>query len=257
MAYQDTNIKKIVKLMRDPRGNAGKVLPFIVSKIAPYRRDLFEFFGSEKYSKPYPGHETLLKHITKKDGFFVQCGGNDGYGFDPTYYLEKVRGWKGIIIEPLPISRLCKRNRKKSVVVQSACVSFDYNESSISFMDCNFMSFVKSSIENSSEWIKDSEQAQNIECREIIVPAKTIQAMIEQYAETFKSVPIDLFVADVEGYELQVLQGLDFSKNSPVYFLLEAQNSSRFQKIADFLKPHGYVFIEEVGEKDYLFAKNK
>lgn len=257
MAYQETKIQKIQKLIQNPRANISKIIPFMKSNIIPYQRDLYEFFGSQKYSKPYPGHELLLKYITKKNGFFVQCGGNDGYGFDPTYYLEKFMGWKGIIVEPLPISKLCQRNRKNSIVIQNACVPFDYMESTVSFIDCNFMSFVKNSIENSEEWIKVSEQAQNIECREIVVPAQTVQSIIDKQVINLGNRHIDLFVADVEGYELQILHGLDFSKNLPTYILLESQNSDRLEKITDFLEPHGYTFLDEIGEKDYLFAKKR
>lgn len=255
MAYQETNIQKIKKLIKNPKDNVGKILPFIKSKIAPYHRDLCEFLGVEKYSKPYPGHEELLKHITKKNGFFVQCGGNDGYGFDPTYYLEKFRGWKGVIVEPLPISELCKRNRKNSKVIQSACVPFDYKESTVSFIDCNLMSFIKGGIENSSEWIKLGEEAQNMKCREIVVPTRTVQSIIDEQTTISGKAHIDLFVADVEGYELQILQGLDFFKNSPAYLLLEVQNSDRLQKINNFLLPHKYSLVGEIGEKDYLFIK--
>jgi len=170
-------------------------------------------------------------------------------------YLEKFKGWRGVIVEPLPISSLCQRNRKKSVVVQSACVGFDYPESTISFIDCNFMSFVKDSIENSSELIKLGEDSQNMVCREIIVPAKTVQSIIDEQTIISKGNTIDLFVADVEGYELQILQGLDFSKNSPSFFLLEIQNSERLQMISEFLLPHKYSLLGEIGEKDYLFMK--
>ncbi|PIP69238.1 hypothetical protein COW91_00385 [Candidatus Nomurabacteria bacterium CG22_combo_CG10-13_8_21_14_all_32_8] len=255
MAFQETNIEKIKKLIKNPKENYGKIFPFVKSKIIPYMRDICEFFGIERYSKPYPGHKLLEKYITKKNGFFVQCGGNDGYGFDPTYYLEKFKGWRGVIVEPLPISSLCQRNRKKSVVVQSACVGFDYPESTISFIDCNFMSFVKDSIENSSELIKLGEDSQNMVCREIIVPAKTVQSIIDEQTIISKGNTIDLFVADVEGYELQILQGLDFSKNSPSFFLLEIQNSERLQMISEFLLPHKYSLLGEIGEKDYLFMK--
>ena len=90
---------------------------------------------------------------------------------------------------------------------------------------------------------------------EIVVPAQTIQSIIDKHGTSKENTKIDLFVADVEGYELQVLQGLDFSKNSPAYILLESQNSDRLEKIEDFLKPYGYTLVEEIGEKDYLFAK--
>lgn len=256
MAYQETNVQKIKKLIKNPKDNIGKILPFIKSKTVPYYRDFCELLGVEKYSKPYPGHEELLKHITKKNGFFVQCGGNDGYGFDPTYYLEKFKGWKGIIVEPLPISELCRRNRRNSKVIQSACVSFDYTDSTVSLVDCNFMSFVKGGIENSHEWIKLGEEAQNMKCREIVVRAQAVQSIIDEQTKSLDKVEIDLFVADVEGYKLQILQGIDFSKNSPRYLLLEIQNNDRFKTISGFIEPIGYSLVDEIGEKDYLFCKN-
>jgi len=255
MAYHETISEKINKLIKNPKDNIGKIAPYLKSKIIPHQRDLYEKFGSEKYSKPYSGHEELMKHISKRNGFFVQCGGNDGYGFDPTYYLEKFRGWTGIIVEPLPVSELCKRNRKQSVVVQSACVPFDYKGDTVSFVDCNAMSFVKDSIENSLEWIKLGEEAQSMKCREITVRAQTVQSIIDEQFSGPKKKNIDLFVADVEGYELQILQGLDFVKNPPTYLLLEIQNPARLQKITNFLEPYKYSIVGEIGEKDYLFLR--
>lgn len=235
----------------------GKIIPFIKSKIVPHRRELYEFFGSEKYSHPYSGHKALLDYIKKKNGFFVQCGGHEGYSNDPTYYLEKFKGWRGVIAEPLPaLSQICQRNRKNSTVVQSACVSFNSLEETVSFVDCNAMSFVKGSIKDSADWIKKSEECQDIKCREITVPAKPIQSMINEQPLTNGVREIDLFVADVEGYELEVLHGLDFSKNSPTYVLVEIRNKGHLQKISDFLISLDYKLLDQIGENDALFIKN-
>lgn len=253
MAYYETNVQKIKKLIKNPKDNVGKILPFIKSKMIPYHRDLCESFGIEKYSKPYPGHEELLKNITKRNGFFVQCGGNEGCNQDPTYYLEKFRGWKGIIVEPLSISKLCQRNRNKSIVVQNACVSFDYKGDTATLVDCYGMSFIKDSIDNGDEWIKIAEETQKIQHREITVPVRTVQSIIDEY--NIKKQSIDLFVADVEGYEIEILKGLDFSKNSPSYILLEIQNSERLKNINEFLESKGYSLINEIDDKNYLFIK--
>ena len=191
MAYHETNIQKIKKLISNPKGNANKIIPFLKSKLVPYQRDLYEFFGSERYSHPYSGHEALLKYINKNNGFFVQCGGHEGYSNDPSYYLEKFKGWRGIIAEPLPpLSKICQKNRRRSEVVQRSCVSFAYPEKTVSFIDCSAMSFVKGSIEDSSSWIKASESCQDIKCREIIVPAKTIQSIIDEQVLTKGKVAI-------------------------------------------------------------------
>jgi FkbM family methyltransferase len=256
MTYHETSTQKIMKLLKNPRGNMSKVIPFIESKIVPYRRGLYEFFGSERYSHPYSGHEALAGYIKKENGFFVQCGGHEGYSNDPTYYLEKFKGWTGIIAEPLPaLSKICQKNRKNSIVIQSACVSSSYSEKAISFIDCSAMSFVKDSIEDSRDWIKASEECQDIKCREITVPAKTIQLMIDEHT-IGTSRKIDLFVADVEGYELETLHGLDFSKNSPTYILVEIRDNDRLQKISDFLTPQDYQLLDQIGENDALFIKN-
>ncbi len=255
MAYHETTTQKIKKLLKNPKDNISKIIPFVKSKIFLHYRDLCELLGFKKYSKPYPGHTQLLSHINYKNGFFVQCGGNDGYFQDPSYYLEKFRGWKGIIVEPLPISRLCKRNRKNSKVIQNACVSFAYSEKTVSFIDCNAMSFVKGSIENGSEWIKLGEDAQNMKHQEISVPARTIQSIIDENTKSFGYKEIDLLIADVEGYELQILQGLDFEKNPPKYILLEIQTTERFKEIEKKLTPFRYQLEANVIDKDYLFVK--
>jgi len=257
MAYHESNTQRVKKFFKNPRENACKIIPFLKSKVTPLQRDVVEFIGIEKYSKPYSGHAKLLKYINKKGGFFVQCGGNDGFFQDPTYYLEKFRGWRGIIVEPLPISRLCQRNRKNSTVIKSACVSFSYRKATISFVDCNAMSFVKGSIENSSKQIKGGEESQKIKCREIIVPSQTIQSIIDREKTKIDMGDIDLFVADVEGYELAILQGLNFSKNSPKFILLEIQTQKRLKEIEEFLDNHNYFMVDHIIEKDYLFTKKQ
>ncbi len=239
-------MNKIKKLFKEPY----ELIPFIKSKLFPVQRKAYEFFGSSKYSKPYIGNNKLLEYLNKKNGFFVQCGGNDGYSSDPTYYLERIMGWNGIITEPLPIYKLCQKNRPGSIVVQSACVSFDYQKDTIDFIACNAMSFIKGSIPNSDEWIKGGEESQKIKSKEIKVPAQTIQSIIDRYSVNNKK--IDLFVADVEGYELEVIRGLNIKKNPPAYFLLEARDPS---KLTEFLIKNSYEYICEIDTNNHLYKK--
>ena len=50
-------------------------------------------------------------------------GANDGYDQSNTYYLEAVKGWTGILIEPLPsLFARCVRLRKHSSCFNLACV---------------------------------------------------------------------------------------------------------------------------------------
>ena len=37
-----------------------------------------------------------------ENGFFIECGANDGVDQSNTWHYEKYLNWKGILIEPLP-----------------------------------------------------------------------------------------------------------------------------------------------------------
>ncbi len=258
MAFHESNFTKFKKLITNPKTGIKKIIPFFNSKIVPYKRDFLEFLGIDRLSRPYREENKLLKYINRNNGFFIECGGNDGHNFDPTYYLEKFLGWRGIIIEPLPIGKLCIRNRKKSWIYQVALVPFGFKDKNVNFIDCNAMSFIEGTIENQVEWIKSGEDTQKIEARKINVPAKTIQKVIDEHKlknRTFAD--IDFFVIDVEGYELEVLKGLDFSINSPNWIMAEAHTNERFNKIKSYLEQKKYSYVSEIGYKDFLFKLNK
>lgn len=251
MAYSESVPTKLLKLLKEPGVYVPKIYPYIKGKIEPYRRDVFEFFGSQSISNPYPDSKKLYAYLNKTNGYFVQVGGNDGYGFDPTYQLEKFYGWKGIIVEPLPIHKLCARNRKKSVVVNKACVPFSYQKNEIEFIDCNFMSFPSGSRDDEQAYTKLGETAQNIHADKITVPASPLQDILDKWKPT--SQPIDLLVIDVEGYELPVLQGINFEKNLPKFLLLEIKEDKRFENIGSYLDPFGYQYKDTIDEADRLF----
>ncbi|MDE0867077.1 MAG: FkbM family methyltransferase [Rubripirellula sp.] len=62
---------------------------------------------------------------------------------------------------------------------------------------------------------------------------------------------VDLLSLDVEGYELSVLQGLDFERHAPSWLLIEA----RFRKeIDDYLAPR-YEVAEELSHHDILYRR--
>ena len=45
----------------------------------------------------------MLKYINYKNGFYIDCGANDGVNQSNTWYYEKNLGWNGILIEPIPL----------------------------------------------------------------------------------------------------------------------------------------------------------
>ena len=65
---------------------------------------------------------------------------------------------------------------------------------------------------------------------------------------------IDFFSLDVEGYELEVLMGIDFSKIDIDVFLIEARIVS---VVEEYLAKHGYYLDDKITHHDYVFRKKK
>jgi len=93
------------------------------------RRKVCESFGSGRYSRPalYEIDRKLEKYLPYENGFFVEAGANDGYTQSNTYYFEKMKGWSGVLVEPIPqLYRKCVKERSNSVVFNCALVPLNY-----------------------------------------------------------------------------------------------------------------------------------
>lgn len=246
-----TNFSEAVKMfLSNPLENNKKIIPFIKSKYFLLRRNICERFKIERYSKPYSGHNLLLSEINGTGGVFIVCGGNDGYMSDPTYYLEKFRGWTGIIVEPLPkAAAACRKNRTKSNVYEFALVSDQYSQKMIDLYDCNYMSMTKTSSFDIDDWLKKGETAQNLKTIIRSVPVITLDKLLMDV--NFKG-KINLLVLDVEGAEEDILRGFSIKKYLPDYILVEIHNESLRSKIENLILPT-YKFIKKTDTSDYLY----
>ena len=203
-----------------------------------YRRSVCEFFGSHRYSRLAPyGIDKKLEAYLPNYGFFIEVGANDGVSESNTYYLERIKGWKGILIEPIPdLYRECIQARPNSTVFNCALISSDYNEPTIEMHYGHLMSVVKGALGDSAadkkhlEWAKRFHQ---IESYDIKAPAKTLTSILDELGID----EIDFFSLDVEGFELNVLKGLDFNKYRPKYMLIECLNDN-------FRKKHRGIYIK-------------
>lgn len=86
---------------------------------------------------------------------------------------------------------------------------------------------------------------------EVTVPARTLTSVLDEVEGLDE---IHLFSLDVEGYELEVLKGLNLDKYRPNYILVEARF---FDEINDFLTRHSYYFVEKITGHDYLYSSTK
>ena len=112
------------------------------------------------------------------------------------------------------------------------------------------MSVVENSLKNQEEQIQHIQaglEVQKIDkSYSIRVPARTLESILDE----FTNIPqIDFFSLDVEGYELQVLQGLNLDRYKPKYILVEGRF---FDEINSFLTTY-YDLAAKLSYHDYLY----
>ena len=82
------------------------------------------------------------------------------------------------------------------------------------------------------------------------VPKITIYKILTEN----KIYKIYFFSLDVEGYEISVLNGMDFSNVRPKYFLIETANRPEYQNIVrQYMKDKNYLFVKQLSGNDDLF----
>jgi FkbM family methyltransferase len=187
--------------------------------------------------------EKYLKDI--ENGYYIESGANDGITQSNTLYYNQKYNWKGILIEANPtLAEKCKNNRPLDIVENYALVDDLYKKEKISGYFQN-ISLNGQCIENNN--YSDNSLSPN---QIIDVNAITLTSLLDKHNVQ----KIDFFSLDVEGYEINVLNGLNFEKYRPKYILIETTScSNRKKETLDYLLGKNYKFLEELSVNDALF----
>lgn len=163
----------------------------------------------------------------KKNGVYIELGALDGVTQSNTKWLEDEYNWTGILIEPSNDKfNECKINRPNNFLFNCACVSFEYNEKTIRG---DF---------NGSPMSSVGGKRRNF-YPEVEVVSKSLQSLID--VTEFNE--IDFLSLDVEGYELEVLNGIDFEKQPINFVLIEVYEKDK-NDIFDFMNKNNYILID-------------
>ena len=68
---------------------------------------------------------------------------------------------------------------------------------------------------------------------------------------------IDFFSLDVEGMEMEVLEGVDYNIFNFKYLLIECNNKNKYEKVNNFLIKKNYKHINNLTPWDSLFQFKK
>ena len=218
----------------------------VKNPLSMVRRKIAESFGRPRSSRRslFEIDRKLEQYFNYRNGFFIEVGANDGFNQSNTYYFEQFKGWKGILVEGIPeLYQQCLLERPKAKVFNCALVSSDFSESYVTMKYSNLMSLVEGSLK--SKQAEENHVQKGVIPYEIKVPARTLTSILDECEVN----EIDFFSLDVEGYELNVLKGLDFNKYRPKYMLIEA----RFKEEIDNYISDLYIEIEQLSCHDFLY----
>ena len=171
----------------------------------------------------------------KNSGFFIEVGAYDGRQFGSVWGLVK-RNWDGILIEPLPENIVkIRANYKKynNIKIYEGAVSdrtkklkMFHNEQLSGIRNSKYRSRMESSIVN----------------------ALTLDAICKHYRV---KQGFDLLTVDVEGHEMEVLNGFNLNKWKPKMIIIELSDSkikNRYaynhkQVLFSIVKKYKYVVV--------------
>ena len=157
----------------------------------------------------------------RASGYYVELGANDGFRQSKTYLLESKYHWKGLLIEPSRVKYVqCVKNRSFGSAPSfhcAACVDSSYGQRFVEMQYSDLMSVAYGLQLNRQEATRHAEiGTQFLECPNMChsfgAIARTLTSLLEEVDAPWN---FDFLSLDVEGNELAVLRGLDFTLYRP------------------------------------------
>jgi hypothetical protein len=180
----------------------------------------------------------ILKNVGNS-GFFIEAGGSDPKEQNNTNLLESY-GWTGMIVEPITdFNESYSVLRPNTIVENYVLVSFNHKKPIIEGDFSHHMMSGVINFHNFKRWSPKS------------YPCLTLDSLLKKH--NIKEVTF--FSLDVEGYEDEVLRGINFHE---VFFhILVIENHEKNGKLYDFSFLNLFGFEKKLTISNHEFYVNK
>lgn len=188
-------------------------------------------------------------------GIFVEVGAAGPEFLSMSMHFRE-NGWRVIGIEPNPA--FCKLHQEKGYeILQYACG--DHDEDDVEFFVVNsqgaaynggkvsYESFSSLGLKHSYAGLK-----KDIDQQKISVQLRRLDTILETHAPDVNQ--IDILSVDVEGWELEVIDGLNTAKYQPRLMIIENLFSSN--KYITYMRARGYLLWKRTYPNDIYIRKD-
>jgi FkbM family methyltransferase len=193
-----------------------------------------------------------LPHLLdRRGGFFVEAGANDGLFQSNTALLERSLDWEGLLVEPSARACEAARRNRRAPVYNCALVAADFAGDTVTG---DFDGYPMGSVEGARLGREGA----------YTVPARTLQSILDERGVE----QVDFLSLDAEGYELEILRGVDFARTRFGHMLIELYPGNHEETVAH-LAAAGYELLANYSgynprdtpqwdgtHNDYLFARS-
>lgn len=186
--------------------------------------------------------DLIVSFFGSTPGVFVEVGANDPVRGSQSYRLEQA-GWTGLLVEPLLEHAEDLRKVRKAPVAQVACGP---RERHGQWADFNVAGDLGVSSTLAEEFI--NYRTATREVRKVRVA--TLDSLLEEHHIEH----IDFLSLDVEGYEIEVLEGFSLARYRPRLVLIEdrVRDLQRHQ----YLTARGYKVVRRSGANGWYVPED-
>lgn len=190
--------------------------------------------------------------------FFVQIGANDGISFDPLYpfvskYSDGNGNIRGIVVEPMADAyrQLCQTySRLPGIVPVNAAIHNSEKEMTLYKVDPKKLAQLPEGCKGIASFDPEHHRRSSTPAEFIVTEQVACLSLAELLAQQ-QVTAFDLLQMDTEGYDAQIMLGIDFEKVQPSIIRFEhglqfgTMSKSLFTEIVRRLNDHDYQVIIE------------